>query len=351
MEFTNIKNFFLFFFIIGLIAVTAIYCYSKPSGHQEDAESEKLLIDTDGGPDDAVAILLAISSFISRNNNTKKFDIVGITCTYGNAYLKDVEKNVLKTLTIANVTNIPVYSGAEKPLKNNFTLENYFGADGFGDFVFDKNITINIDRSKNATTALIDLAKIHSKKLTILALGPLTNIAEAIKLDPNFVGNVNKFYIMGGSISGGGNMGPNLEFNFMLDPESNKIVLDSLNGESSYLIPWEPLSQTNISTEWKQTAIDKMNTTTTEFLRLAFAKTPKNPLWIPADALAVAVIMWKTENFIEKKQAIVNSIIDKPHYGEISVNYTTKVGNIAIVTKINADEFKKLLIEKLSLFK
>lgn len=133
-------------------------------------------------------------------------------------------------------------------MKNNFTFENFFGEDGFGDFVFDKNITSDIDRSKNATTALIDLAKIHSKKLTILTLGPLTNIAQAIQLDPNFVGNVNKFYLMGGSISGGGNMGPNLEFNFMLDPESNKIVLDLLSGESSYLIPWEPSFQTNIPT-------------------------------------------------------------------------------------------------------
>lgn len=94
-----------------------------------------------------------------------------------------------------------------------------------------------------------------------------------------------------------------------------------------------------------------MNTTTTEFLRLAFLKTSNEPLWIAADALSVAIVMWKTENFIEKRQAIVSSILNEPHYGEISVNYTTKVGNIAVVEKINADEFKKLLIEKLSLFK
>lgn len=347
---------FLFFSIFTLITVTAIGAYyysSELSAHEKEEEKqepEKLLIDTDGGPDDALAILLAISSFLENNNDIIKYDIVGITCSYGNGYLKDVEQNVLKTLTIANVKNIPVYSGADKPLKNNFNFVNYFGEDGFGDFTFDKNITNSIDRSKDATTALVDLAKIYSKKLTVLTLGPLTNIAKAIQLDPNFVSNIKKFYIMGGSISGEGNMGPNLEFNFMLDPESNKIVFDLLYGESSYLIPWEPLAKTNISSEFKDTTIDKMNTTTTEFLKLAYAKTPKESLWIPADALAVAVIMWKSENFIVKKQAIVTPLIDKPHYGEINVNYTTKIGNIAIVEKINADEFKKLLIEKLSLF-
>lgn len=69
---------------------------------------DKLVIDTDGGPDDALAIILAISS--SRvNNENKKIDIVGITCSYGNSNLENVRNNVLKTLTIAKSTNVRKY--------------------------------------------------------------------------------------------------------------------------------------------------------------------------------------------------------------------------------------------------
>ena len=72
-----------------------------------------------------------------------------------------------------------------------------------------------------------------------MALGPLTNIALAITLDPNFATNVERFYIMGSSVRGSGNVAPNVEANFREDPESNWIVLNNTKGLPAVLLPWE----------------------------------------------------------------------------------------------------------------
>lgn len=75
--------------------------------------------------------------------------------------------------------------------------------------------------------------------LNVLCIGPLTNIALAAALDPHFMQNVKRFYIMGGSVAGVGNNRPGVEFNFAIDPESNFIVLNYTRNEPSLLYPWE----------------------------------------------------------------------------------------------------------------
>lgn len=90
------------------------------------------------------------------------------------------------------------------------------------------------------------LAKSYPRKLSVLCLGPLTNIAIAASLDPNFMDNVERFYIMGGSVYGVGNKAPGVEFNFVDDPESNFIVLNYTRKEPSLLYPWETVLNANI---------------------------------------------------------------------------------------------------------
>jgi len=140
-------------------------------------------------------------------------------------------------------SQIPVYGGAYKPLTQNHSSDNFFGNDGFGDFEFNQEIIANVDRSKYAAVALIDLANTYPGELSILLLGPATNIALAISLDPTFVYKVKRFYVMGGSINGIGNINPGVEFNLGSDAESSFIFFNSTRREVSLLLPWE----TNLS--------------------------------------------------------------------------------------------------------
>lgn len=84
--------------------------------------------------------------------------------------------------------------------------------------------------------------------LSVMAIGPLTNVALAMNLDPEFVENVARFYIMGSSVYGVGNIAPNVEFNFKQDPHSNFIVLNGMKEQPAILFPWETSFSARIST-------------------------------------------------------------------------------------------------------
>jgi len=89
----------------GFVSILTIQMYKLNLNDYTRVQSDKLVIDTDGGADDAMAILLTLSVFTNNNTN---IDIVAITCTYGNTNLSSVEKNVLKTLTIANESKVTI---------------------------------------------------------------------------------------------------------------------------------------------------------------------------------------------------------------------------------------------------
>ncbi|CAH1732435.1 unnamed protein product [Aphis gossypii] len=309
-------------------------------------KSDKLVIDTDAGADDAMAILLLLSVCASNNTN---FDIVAITCTYGNSYLSNVEKNVLKTLSIADETNIPVYSGAYKPLIQNYTFDNFFGDDAFGDFKFNQKITSHIDRSKHAAVALIDLANKYSGELSILVLGPTTNIALAISLDPNFVHKIKHFYVMGGSVNGHGNISPGVEFNFGSDPESNFIFFNSTQGDVS-LLPWETNLSINISSSWRENVLGGIESKFMKFLNQAESKIRKLPTWQPCDSLIVATMLWPnliTKSFVTN----LTPIMAGEARGGLLIDYsatTHKPKNVEIIQEVDVEEFQNSLMLFLS---
>lgn len=130
---------------------------------------------------------------------------------------------------------------------SNYTADNYFGEDGFGDFEFRDEILSEVDRSIHAAVALVKLARNYPGELSVIALGPLTNIAIAMTLDPEFAKNVKRFFIMGGSVSGVGNKSPGVEFNFGADPESNHVVISTSKSAPHLLLPWETIFGSNIT--------------------------------------------------------------------------------------------------------
>ena len=176
----------------------------------------RIIIDTDTGVDDAQAILLAFG-----HKNTK---VEAITSVSGNVGVEKTTANVLKVLDVAG-QDVPVYPGCSLPLINPPMYASYVhGVDGLGDCGIPTSKRKSED--KHAVHALIDLANANPGKLSIVALGPLTNIAIATMLDPDLPKKIKELTIMGGAVSGKGNTHITAEFNIFFDPEAARIVFD-----------------------------------------------------------------------------------------------------------------------------
>nr|XP_034185268.1 uncharacterized protein C1683.06c-like isoform X1 [Osmia lignaria] len=304
---------------------------------------EKLIINTDAGADDAMAILLTLQS------ESDGFKVLAITCSYGNTYLDNVVNNVLKTLTIANRTDIPVYIGADRPLIQVYRPSMYFGSDGFGDFNFSKEITAERNDSKHAAIALIDLVKQHPGEITLLSLAPLTNIATTMTLEPEFFKYLKNHVILGGSVFGIGNVLPNIEFNFYQDPESNYITLNRT--KTSVLLPWDTCVHSSISLGWRNNVLGKVNSTIMNFLneaeRLSLAKVES---WISSDTMAAAVLL-RPEIATRTIVTNVDPVLDGTARGSVLADFTNLTGrpeNTRIILSFDVTAFKELLLNKLS---
>ncbi|XP_076631399.1 uncharacterized protein LOC143346799 [Colletes latitarsis] len=328
---------------IYIKCIAIIFFYVVIGSVRSNNVKQKVIIDTDAGADDAAAILLTLKS------KPKEFEVIAITCSYGNTYVGNVVENVLKILTVANRSDIPVYKGAQKALLKEYKPSNYFGSDGLGDFNFTEKITAKLDKTKHAAVALVDLVNQYPAQIIILSIGPSTNIATAIALDPLFLKHLKSHIILGSSVSGIGNISPNVEFNFYQDPESNYIVLN--NNKISTLLSWETVINNNVPLDWRINTLGKINSTIVNFLNNADRKTiSKHNEWSPADAMAAAVMIWPE---LIKTFTITNvsPVIDGMARGSVLVDYINSTGkpkNVKIVQTFNTTAFQELLLEAFS---
>ncbi|XP_046841470.1 uncharacterized protein C1683.06c-like [Xenia sp. Carnegie-2017] len=184
-------------------------------------DKEKVIIDTDCGVDDAQAIVIALSKQFSDT-----IDVIGITCCSGNVFVDQVTINVLKVLTVLGRLDIPVYKGTEKPLiPVDFDATHIHGEDGLGNAKDIPEPDPSMVQSESAVNFLTRISQEKPGNITLLAIGPLTNIALACRLQPNFGKCFKKLVIMGGNYQGIGNTALCAEFNFHFDPEAALVVL------------------------------------------------------------------------------------------------------------------------------
>lgn len=177
---------------------------------------KRIIIDADPGIDDMLAMLMALKC--------RGVKVEGITTVNGNCSLAHATENTFRILDMVG-KKVPVYEGADKPLKiENKSAEDVHGADGFGG-IFYPEVKIEVEKEK-AEEYLTRMVRENPKEITIVSIGPLTNIAKAILKDKTFVGNVKELILMGGS-AGKGNHSPYAEFNFWNDPDSAKIVFEA----------------------------------------------------------------------------------------------------------------------------
>ncbi|AJS57667.1 ribonucleoside hydrolase RihC [Paenibacillus sp. IHBB 10380] len=176
-----------------------------------------IIIDTDPGIDDAVALAIALYS--------EELDVRLITTVAGNVGLDKVTTNALRLLKFFN-KNIPVALGAERPLiKEPIDASDIHGSTGMDGFDFEEP-TEDLVLKENAVNAMYRVIMESEVPITIVPIGPLTNIALLLKLYPEVKANIAEIVLMGGSTARG-NAGVMAEFNIFADPEAAKIVFQS----------------------------------------------------------------------------------------------------------------------------
>ncbi len=177
----------------------------------------RVIIDTDPGVDDALALLLAMRS--------PELTIEAITPVAGNVPLQLTLTNALRLVEIAGRTDIPVAAGARVPLVRRLVTATYaHGENGLGGAVFPEPTTKPV--AEPAAEYIRKIVLKYPHEVTLITLGPLTNIATALSSDPELAGMVRGLTMMGGSLSGG-NITPAAEFNIYVDPEAARIVFQS----------------------------------------------------------------------------------------------------------------------------
>lgn len=177
----------------------------------------RFLIDTDTASDDAVALVMAL--------NHPDVRIEAITVVAGNVPLKQGVQNALYTVERCG-KQVPVYEGLEKPLLRPLKTAQYVhGQDGMGDI--DLPLSGRRPADGHAVNVIIDTIRRFVGEITLVTLGPLTNVAVALLRDPSTASKVEKCVIMGGIGFGHGNVVPAAEYNVWVDPEAAKIVFES----------------------------------------------------------------------------------------------------------------------------
>ncbi|XP_054798412.1 uridine nucleosidase 1 isoform X1 [Prosopis cineraria] len=183
------------------------------------ANPEKLIIDTDPGIDDSMTILMAFQ--------TLEVEVLGLTTTFGNVSTEDATRNSLLLCEIAGCQNVPVAEGNPEPLKGGIPRVADFvhGSDGLGNISLPPPKAKKLD--KTASEFLVEKVSEYPGEVSVLALGPLTNLALAIRRDSSFARKVKRVVILGGAFFALGNVNPAAEANIYGDPEAADIVFTS----------------------------------------------------------------------------------------------------------------------------
>lgn len=317
--------------------------------------THRVIFDTDfviPPQDDSLALMLALRS--------PELEILGITTVAGNDSMERATSDVLRVIEIAGRTDIPVYKGANMPLlheKSEFATKTHgrWWSDdppppppgGFAKIGPQRESAIDfIVRTVNANPGAV----------TIIAIGPLTNISMALSLEPSLARRIKKLVIMGGALAalpdGAGNVTPNAEFNFWVDPEAARVVLRS--GVPIDLTPLNVTRKTAFTKEWYDRIV-AVETPITALIRERmgprFEKNP-NAGGQMYDQLAVAALIDPT--LVQTREMYV--VVDAnpgPNYG-VSVGGTRPWPGaegaklISVQHDLDFDRFIRMYVERVT---
>lgn len=198
----------------------------------------RLIVDVDPGVDDSMALVFAFTS--------ERATVDAITVVAGNAKLDTTYDNARRVLRVLEINDVPVYKGADRPIASHLaTEESFYGPDSFGG-VSDKYPVAQVPTSRKlAHVAIRDMVKQRPREYTLVLLGPLTNMATAMLMEPSLTDDVARIFILGGNIFGKGNVRPGSEFNFVTDPEAARVVLQRATCPVT-VVTWEAILQATV---------------------------------------------------------------------------------------------------------
>ncbi len=209
-------------------------------------EQKKIIIDTDPGHDDAIAILLALAS--------PELEVLGITCVAGNAPLHLTAKNALRVCELAGRKDIKVFSGCDRPMVRKLvTAEEVHGETGLdGPEWEEPDMELQPEHAVDWLVETLMAAEDHS--ITICPVGPLTNIGMALVRQPAIASKIEMIVTMGGGYFVGGNVTPAAEFNIFVDPHAADVVYRS--GIPIVAMPLDVTHKALMTEEWIHTLSD-----------------------------------------------------------------------------------------------
>ncbi|ORX48132.1 nucleoside hydrolase [Piromyces finnis] len=218
---------------------------------------KRIIIDTDSGIDDIISIIVSLKH--------EKSKLEAITVVEGNVSLKQGLLNLCSLLDVSSLRNrkISIYPGCDKPIIQNFNKEKPYSLSSFHNLnaysLHERNLITNHIQKEHAVLALIRMVTNEPNEYTIVSLGPLTNIALAIRLDPFFLSKVKNIVVMGGCLYAKGNSTRVTEYAFNFDPEAAHIVFTAAKQYSAdypndtqpklTLVPWEVSVEQGL--DWK----------------------------------------------------------------------------------------------------
>ena len=306
-----------------------------------------IIIDTDPGQDDAVAILLALAS--------PELDVLGITAVAGNVPLNLTEKNARKICELAGRPDVPVFAGADRPLirRHLTTAENVHGKTGLdGPDLPEPTMPL---QDRHAVDFIVQaVMSRHPGEVTLCPLGPLTNIATAMRREPRIAERIGEIVLMGGGYFEGGNVTPSAEFNIYVDPEAAAVVFAS--GVPLTMIPLDCTHQALTTAERVET-MAAVGTPVTKavaeligfFERFDEAKYGTNgaPLHDPC----VIARLLRPELFAGRHVNVEIETASELTRGETVVDWwgvTDRPANATVLKDVDADAFFALITERIA---
>lgn len=308
-----------------------------------------IILDTDPGQDDAIAILVALAS--------PELDVLGITCVAGNVPLDLTSRNARILCELAGRDDVPVFAGADRPLiRDLVTAEHVHGATGIdGPEWTDPTMQL---RPEFAVDWIVDMLRsADDASVTLCPVGPLTNIALALRSAPDIRSKIREIVLMGGAYWEGGNSTPVAEFNIYVDPHAADIVFRS--GLPIVALPLDVTHKALMTDEWVG-SLDALGTQVGK---------------------AAAAMMWFTERFDQEKYGtdggplhdpnVIAYLLDPDLYSGKEVNVvveheselgmgqtvvdwwkvTGRAPNCTWINNVDADGFYRLLGDRLATYR
>jgi purine nucleosidase len=304
-----------------------------------------IIIDCDPGQDDALAILLALAS-------PEDLEVLAITAVAGNVPLALTAKNARKLVELADRPDIPVHAGCERPLQRDMvTAEHIHGRTGLdGAELPEPSVPL---ADAHAVDAIIAAVHARPGAVTLCPVGPLTNIATAIRRAPDIVAHVDQIVLMGGAI-GEGNITPAAEFNIFADPHAAEIVFGS--GVKITMLGLDVTHQVLATPERVRaiaapnTAVSRAITGLLEFYSI-FDQTRRKRPGAPMHDPCVIAYLLRPELFAGRDCHVVIETAGKHTLGRTVVDWSGRGGgtpNARVIDQVDAEGFFSLLTERLS---